>query len=90
MISGDKGLIVLGNWFFCSCEATLYDRNAKELEKVNSPNIVNGYEYEIDEVHRCLSMGLSESRIVPHESTVAVMKIMDKCRNDWCMKYPNE
>ena len=90
VISGDKGLIVLGNWFFCSCEATLYDRNAKELEKVKIPNIINGYEYEIDEVHRCLSMGLSESRIVPHESTVAVMKIMDKCRNDWCMKYPNE
>ena len=64
--------------------------NCKELEKVNIPNIVNGYEYEIDEVHRCLSMGLSESRIVPHESTVAVMKIMDKCRNDWGMKYPNE
>ena len=90
VISGDKGLITLGNWFFCSCEATLYDRDCKEIEKSVIPNIVNGYEYEIEEVHRCLSIGLKESRIVPHSSTMAVMKIMDECRKSWGMKFPQE
>ena len=54
------------------------------------PNEINGYEYEIREVHRCLAEGLKESPLVPHSSTTAVMRIMDECRRQWGMKYPEE
>ena len=90
VISGEEGLIVFGNWFFCTSEVTLYDRFGREVEKSVIADRVNGYEYEIEEVHRCLGSGLKESVLVPHSSTSAVMKIMDKCREDWGMYYPEE
>lgn len=90
VISGDKGMIIFGDWFFCSSEIALYDRNANELQKCTLPDEINGYEYEIREVHRCLDSGCIESSLVPHSSTRAVMRIMDKCRNDWNMIYPGE
>lgn len=90
VISGDKGSITLGDWFHCSSEAVLYDENGQEVEKSVIPDEINGYEYEIREFNRCLENGIMDSPLVPHSSTVAVMKMMDKCRKDWGMKYPNE
>ena len=54
------------------------------------PDEINGYEYEVDEVHRCLEEGLLESPLVPHSDTIEVMKLMDECRKQWGMKFPNE
>ncbi len=79
LVSGDNGFILFGDWFFCSCEVTLYDKNGTEVERCNIPNEINGYEYEIREVHSCLERGLTQSRLVPHSSTVSVMKMMDSC-----------
>ncbi len=90
VISGDDGLIVFGDWFFCSSEVTLYDRSGRQVRKSVIPNEINGYEYEIREVHHCLEAGLKESRLVPHSSTIAVMKMMDKCRQDWELRFPGE
>ena len=90
VISGDKGSIVFADWFFCCCEAEVYDDETNLIEKIAIPNEINGYEYEIREVHRCLEEGKTESELVPHSSTVAVMKIMDECRRRWEMKYPGE
>ena len=90
VISGDKGSIVFADWFFCCCEVSLYDSETNLVEKSEIPNEVNGYEYEIREVHRCLEHGLIESSLVPHSSTRAVMKIMDECRTRWGMKFPGE
>ena len=83
-------LNIMGNWFHCTSEAALFDRECKEIETSVIPVRINGYEYEIREVHRCLSEGLKESRLLPHSSTRAVMKIMDKCRRDWGMVFPDE
>lgn len=90
IISGTEGMIVLGDWFFCSNEVTLLDRDGNEIEKFDMPNRVNGYEYEIEEVHRCLRAGLKESPLVPHSGTLNVMAIMDAARGQWSMKFPKE
>ncbi|WP_019678388.1 Gfo/Idh/MocA family protein [Ruminococcus flavefaciens] len=90
IISGSKGFITLGNWFHCTDEGVLYDRAGKEMEKYVFKDEINGYEYEMEEVHRCLEAGLTESPLVPHGDTIAVMKLMDECRAQWDMKFPNE
>lgn len=90
IISGSKGYITLGNWFHCTREAALFDRNCRELERFEEQGGINGYEYEINEVHRCLSAGLKESPLVPHSGTIAVMELMDECRRQWDMKFPQE
>ena len=90
IVSGTKGFINLGNWFHCTEEGALFDREGREVEKFEFKDAINGYEYEIDEVHRCLDEGFTESPLVPHSDTVAVMKLMDQCRSQWGMKFPNE
>ena len=90
VISGKNGSILFGDWFFCTSEVTLLDRDGKEIERSVIDNRINGYEYEIEEVNRCLNTGSVESALVPHSSTLAVMRIMDKCRSDWGMRYRDE
>ena len=90
MVSGTEGFITLGNWFHCTSEALLYDNNAQVTEKFICEPEINGYEYEIREVHECLRKDLKESALVPHEGTIEIMKIMDECRKQWGMKFPQE
>ena len=90
MVSGMEGFITLGDWFHCTSEAELFDKEAKSVEKFVCEPEINGYEYEIREVHRCLRLGLKESPLVPHAGTVRVMKVMDECRRQWGMTFPQE
>ena len=90
LVSGTEGFITMGNWFHCTSEATLFNSRHEEVEKFVCEPEINGYEYEIREVHRCLRQGLKESPMVPHADTVRVMKLMDECRRQWGMKFPEE
>ena len=90
LIAGEKGSIVFGDWFHCTSELWLYDKEYNELDRSVIHVLVNGYEYEALEAQRCLEAGLRESPLVPLSSTRAVMKIMDKCRQDWGLVYPDE
>lgn len=90
VVLGEKGSIVFDRWFFCTDKVSLYDENNKLVEQVVIENKVNGYEYEVEEVNRCIREGVNESVYVPHDETMAVMEIMDKCRKDWGFVYPGE
>ena len=90
LISGTDGYITMGDWFHCSCEAYLYDNGSTLIESAIIPEEINGYEYEVREVQRCLENGLKQSPLVPHSETLDVMRIMDECRRQWGMKYPQE
>lgn len=90
MVSGTEGFITLGNWFHCTSEAVLYNKRTEVAEKFICEPEINGYEYEIREVHNCLRKGLKESSLVPYEGTIEVMQIMDECRKQWGMKFPQE
>ena len=49
-----------------------------------------GMVYELREVHRCLNAGLLESPVMPHASTVKVMRVLDECRAQVGVSYPGE
>lgn len=90
IISGSNGFITFGDYFHCTEEVALYDLNGSLIESVSFPDKINGYEYEIVEVNRCLREKLSESPLVPHNGTADVMRIMDECRKQWGMVFPGE
>ena len=90
VITGTKGSIVFGDCFFCTDEVTLYDAAGETAGKFTCKNEINGYEYEIREFSRCIREGVKDSTLVPHSGTVSVMKVMDECRRQWGLKYPNE
>jgi len=50
----------------------------------------HGYGPEIDEVARCLRAGLTESPLIPHANTVAILGILDGARAALGVMYPTE
>jgi len=86
-IHGTKGRIQLLN-FWRSEEATLIIDD--QSETVTIPHRVNGYEYEIEEVNRCLNEGLVESPRMSWNDSLMVMQIMDEIRAQIDLPYPME
>ena len=50
----------------------------------------NGMGFEAAEVCRCMREGLLESPLMPWSRSLAVVKIMDRVRAQWGLKYPME
>lgn len=95
IIFGEKGFITVENFFMCQKAKVFAFKgdwgNENELiEEINEPFKINGYEYEMLEVTKCILEGKKESLIHPYESSRKLCRIMDELRTDWNMKYPFE
>ncbi|MEK3731782.1 Gfo/Idh/MocA family oxidoreductase [Paenibacillus sp. FSL M8-0334] len=49
-----------------------------------------GYAFEAYEVGKCLLEGRLESDIIPLDESLAIMKLLDRIREPWGLKYPSE
>jgi predicted dehydrogenase len=87
-IAGTEGTIKIGKRWFINGAFTV--ERGDEVQTFELPLDGNGYEYEIREVGRCLREGLTESPIMPHSDSLAIMHLMDALRADWGLKYPME
>ncbi len=61
-----------------------------KTEEVTLPIESNGYQYEAQEVARCLAAGKTESDILPLDETLQIMRTLDTLRGQWGLKYPME
>lgn len=87
IISGSEGYIRVDN-INCPELVEVYRKEGKVAEYRKAVDMVNGYEYEVFECKRCLEAGLTESPMMPHGETIAVMRQMDELRRDWGVVYP--
>lgn len=96
-IVGTKGTIhIPGFWYAESLG--IMSAEGELTDKRNLPFDVNGYEYEVREVVRCINEGRSpdaqkpviESPIHTHEDSLAICKLMDSFRSEWGIVYPFE
>jgi predicted dehydrogenase len=78
-ITGAQGRIELPRSFHNPQRLTLY-RVGAEPEVIQAGFGGWGYGVEAAEVHRCLRAGLTESPLVPWDTTVEVMSILDTVR----------
>ncbi len=53
-------------------------RSVESSEELVLPATGTGYSHELDEVHRCLAAGLTESPVMPLEDTLAVMSVLEQ------------
>ncbi len=53
-------------------------RSVESSEEVVAPSTGTGYSHELDEVHRCLAAGLTESPTMPLDDTLAVMSVLEQ------------
>jgi len=49
-----------------------------------------GFQYEVDEVIKCLRQNKIESSILPHSASINVVKIMDEVRSQLNIIYPHD
>jgi predicted dehydrogenase len=89
IICGDKGRITIHPRFWKATKATI-SVYGQEDRTVEMPFAGNGYNYQAQEVMRCLRAGKLQSNIMPLDETLEIMKIMDELRSQWGLKYPIE
>lgn len=89
-ISGSKGSIEFGNWWFTPVDIILRIDGQEKEEKLSFPPLVNGYEYEAIEATKCLQKGLTESPVMTHDFSMLLMETMDQIREITGITYPDE
>jgi predicted dehydrogenase len=85
-VTGTRGRIELPRNFYRPTGFTLV-RDGGEPEWIDTPFGGLGYHFEAAEVHRCLRDGLTESPVVPHAETLAVMATLDAVREQIGVDY---
>lgn len=85
VITGTKGSIFLPD-FQHAVKMTVQPLD-KEAWDVELPVEINGFEYEIREVSRCVAEGKSFSRIHSPQDSIALIRLMDEIRQIWRERY---
>lgn len=87
-VLGSKGGIDLHSHWWKGGPFTL--RQGSQTREFDIRVAGNGYQYEAQEVQRCLLAGQTQSQIMPLEQTLAALRITDELRRQWGLKYPME
>jgi predicted dehydrogenase len=88
-ISGTDGWIDLPAFMHRPESLTVHAAGAA-AETIDCPVEGDGFQYEIEEVHRCLEQGLLESPAMPLAETLALAAVMDDIRSQIGVRYPGE
>lgn len=85
VIYGTEGSIYLPDYQMAQ-KLTVKPKTGDAYE-VEMPFEINGFEYQIREVSRCVKAGLSTSDVLKAEDSIAVLELMDEIRSSWNMKF---
>lgn len=88
-VFGTEGRIHLHAPWWRGSRITLY-RGKDAPQDIDEPIAGNGYNYQAEEVARCLAAGKLESDLMPLAETLATMRTMDELRKQFGVKYPFE
>lgn len=77
----DKGKATLRRMFHCPTDVIV--ETSGNPEKLPIEFRGNGYNYEADEVMRCLDLGLTESPVYPLDFTLKLMQLLDEIKNEF-------
>ncbi|MEM8857871.1 MAG: Gfo/Idh/MocA family oxidoreductase [Chloroflexota bacterium] len=87
-ILGTDGSIKIQAPWWSSSKITL---NKGDVETTfHLPYKGNGYTHEAEEVAQRLAKGVTESAVMPLAESLTIMQTMDKIREQWNLKYPND
>ncbi len=57
---------------------------------IDLPRLENGFIYQAEEIMDLIRAGKTESKLMPLDDSLAVMRIMDRIRKHWGLRYPME
>jgi predicted dehydrogenase len=84
-IYGEDGWIRVDD-LFSESQGLTY-QIAGQTTKESYPFEINGFEYQIAEVVKCVSEGIIEHENVTHQNTLEVMTIVDRIREQIGLQY---
>lgn len=87
VISGTKGYLAVNN-VNNPTVFEVYDDNDRLLKRVVAPEMITGFEYQVEACMRAMENGQLECPEMPHDEILCIMKQMDQLRADWGMVYP--
>jgi predicted dehydrogenase len=87
-IYGTKGHIHIPTFLYAN-EATL-QVNDEDAQLFTAPRSSHGYAYEAEEVGRLILDGQKESSVISLDESLNIIRILDKMREQWGLKYPFE
>ena len=86
-IYGRKGQIYIPNFYGAT---ELFVSVGGDVDYIVRECIEDGFEEEIIEACKCIEKGKLQSDVLPLDESIAVLKLMDKIRNEINVKYPFE
>jgi len=89
IISGTNGYIIIESDWVMSKSCKLVDKNKNEhFVEFDYPGF--GYQFEIDEVNRCIEEGLLQSPNFSWQNSLDLIQTLDEIRNDIGLFYDDE
>lgn len=85
-ICGTRGSIVIQTPWYKSMGLTLV-KEGSAPENIPLPYAGNGFEFQIEEVTKCLDLGLIESPLMPHDFTLLKAQISDEILRQAGVRY---
>jgi predicted dehydrogenase len=87
-ISGTAGRICMNRLWYRTTSLRLVNGDGESF--FNQDYKLNGKEYEVEEVMRCLDAGLTESPLLPLSFTADLMRLMDEVRKQAGVEYKED
>jgi predicted dehydrogenase len=88
-IAGTKGLIQIPSAWYKN-DHFILQRPGAGPETIRMEPMVNGFEYQIRELMRCVDKGLIESPSMSHDFSLLMSRTMDEIRRQIGVRYPGE
>ena len=86
-IYGTKGYLYLPQFYGAQ---EIFVHVEEEVIQIRKPSIGDGFEEEIYEVCNCIREGITQSKDLPMDESIRILKQMDAVRNKIGVKYPFE
>lgn len=89
IIYGTEGYAIVGNVNNYEY-LEIYAPNHSLIERIDRPEQISGYEYQLEACERAIAAGALECPEMPHAETLTMMKVMDRIRAAAGIVYPCE
>jgi predicted dehydrogenase len=87
-IAGSKGTIEIPRYMHCP--DSIIVKSASGAQVIDGSYEGHGLRFEVEEVHRCLTQGLTESPTMPLVETVQLASTLDEIRRQIGLVFPGE
>lgn len=89
-ISGTAARLEIDGWFYQPNTVRLIDVHDRETDRYETPNREHGLAYEAAEFARLLTVGKTESDLLPLDETLRIMQVLDDVRAQLGVTFPGE